>query len=142
MPVVKPTQVVAREWVLKAEGDLKAAAHLLQLGIDAPTEAVCFHAQQCVEKYLKALLILAEADFPKTHDLDRLVQLLRRGTDIGLNPAERAELTTHAVAARYPGAGEIPLPDARRSLRLARRARKTIRGLMPLAVKRTTKRRA
>lgn len=140
MHVGEAAQAVAREWVTRAEGDLLAAVHLLRLGSAAPAEAVCFHAQQCVEKYLKALLILDGAEVPKTHDLDRLVQLLRRRVDTGLTAFERAELTGHAVAARYPGAGEIPLADARRAVRLARRARTAARRLLPLAVKRPMKR--
>jgi HEPN domain-containing protein len=47
---------VAAEWVKKAEDDLKTAAHTLKLGKTCPTNTVCFHAQQCVEKYLKAYL--------------------------------------------------------------------------------------
>lgn len=49
---------VVREWVAKAENDLKNATHTLRLGTDCPTDNVCFHTQQCVEKYLKALLVL------------------------------------------------------------------------------------
>ncbi len=47
---------VAAEWVAKAEGDLRAAAQILKIEKDCPTETVVFHAQQCVEKYLKAVL--------------------------------------------------------------------------------------
>ena len=49
-------ETVAAEWVLKAENDLKAAAQVLKLGAECPTDTVCFHAQQCAEKYLKACL--------------------------------------------------------------------------------------
>ncbi len=40
---------VLREWVVKAENDFKNAVHTLKLGVDCPTDTVCFHAQQCVE---------------------------------------------------------------------------------------------
>ncbi len=40
---------VVREWVQKAENDLKNAANTLKMGEDCPTDTVCFHAQQCVE---------------------------------------------------------------------------------------------
>ena len=36
---------VLREWVFKAENDLKSAVHTLTLGEECPTGAVCFHAQ-------------------------------------------------------------------------------------------------
>lgn len=67
---------VVREWVTKAENDLKAAAQILKMGEDCPADTVCFHAQQCAEKYLKALLSLKSIDFPKTHNLKKLMTLL------------------------------------------------------------------
>lgn len=51
-----------RQWVEKAESDLRNAEHTLEL--DCPLDTVCFHAQQCAEKYLKALLVSWGADFP------------------------------------------------------------------------------
>jgi HEPN domain-containing protein len=53
-----------REWVTKAENDLKNAAHTIKLGERCPTDSVCLHAQQCVEKYVKAVLVLEGTDFP------------------------------------------------------------------------------
>lgn len=46
-----------RAWIKKAEGDLKTAEHALTLKERCPFDTVCFHAQQCAEKYLKALLV-------------------------------------------------------------------------------------
>jgi len=131
---------VAREWLMRAESDLKAAAFLMKMGSTCPTEVVCFHAQQCVEKYFKAPLVLEQRDFPKTHDLARLVALIGHRRAVDLSNAELAQLTDHAVAARYPGSGEVPLSEARRALALARRARSSIRVLLPLAVKRRSRR--
>ena len=54
---------VVSEWVEKAENDLKNAAHTIKMGEDCPTDTVCFHAQQCVEKYLKAFLVSTGIDF-------------------------------------------------------------------------------
>jgi HEPN domain-containing protein len=42
--------LVAREWALKGENDLKNAAHTLEMGKECPTDTVCFHAQQCVRR--------------------------------------------------------------------------------------------
>jgi len=67
---------VIRQWVEKAENDLKTAAHTLKLGKDCPTDTVCFHAQQCVEKYLKALLVFEGKDISRTHYISGLVQML------------------------------------------------------------------
>jgi hypothetical protein len=55
------TTAIAREWIIKAENDLKTAAHTLKMVRGCPTDIVCFHAQQCVEKYLKAFLVIKEA---------------------------------------------------------------------------------
>lgn len=45
-----------RAWVRKAESDLKVARDELAT-LEPATDAVCFHCQQCAEKYLKAYLI-------------------------------------------------------------------------------------
>ena len=79
------------------------AAHTLKLGPSGPTDTACFHAQQCVEKYLKALLVLDGTDFPKTHDIGELVALVRRGFDSGLSSEEQRRLTIYATVTRYPG---------------------------------------
>lgn len=46
-----------RGWVAKAEHDLRNAEYVLTLTEACPTDTVCFHSQQCAEKYLKALLV-------------------------------------------------------------------------------------
>jgi HEPN domain-containing protein len=124
---------VVREWIGKAEGDFVAAKLLLSVRQSCPTEAVCFHAQQCVEKYAKAVLVLFQIDVPKTHDLERLASLLPRGVPMALSAVERIELTQHGVASRYPGAGAVPFAEARRALSKARMA---FRSSLPLAAKR------
>lgn len=69
---------VVREWVEKAENDLETAVRVVRSGPDFPTDTVCFHAQQCVEKYLKALLVSQSVAFPKTHSIRDLLALLPR----------------------------------------------------------------
>jgi HEPN domain-containing protein len=44
------------EWVEKAEGDWHTACRELEVTKSANYDACCLHAQQCAEKYLKALL--------------------------------------------------------------------------------------
>lgn len=94
--------IVAGEWMAKAENDLKSAAHLVKIA-DCPTDAVCFHAQQCVEKCLKALLVAQGTDFRKTHDLGELVVLLPSRLRPSLNNEEQDRLTEYATVTRYPG---------------------------------------
>lgn len=45
MPTPKAVITVLREWLAKADNDVKTAAHTLTLGEDCPTDTVCFHAQ-------------------------------------------------------------------------------------------------
>jgi len=85
-----------RRWVTKAENDLRNAEYVLTLGKECPTDTVCFHAHQCAEKYLKAILVLHGISFPRTHDLVALLNL--SGPDVEL--ALRAE-DVHPLN-RYP----------------------------------------
>ena len=82
---------------------------------------MCFHAQQCVEKYLKAALVLEGIDFPKTHDLEELIIMVPARRRPSLTSEEQSALTEYATGARYPGWGEISLADARRAVTIARR---------------------
>jgi HEPN domain-containing protein len=122
---------VAAEWVAKAENDLKNAGHTLKLGKDCPTDTVCFHAQQCVEKYMKALLVIRGIAFPKTHDLEEIAALTPADHRLEMAPADRRKLTAYAAGARYPGWAPIALAEARQAVRLARRARAQARKLLP-----------
>ena len=131
MPDRNAVIAVTGEWVTKAEGDLRAAVYLLEPREDQPTEAVCFHAQQCAEKYVKALLVFRSTDFPKTHDLEKLTALLPVALRPRLTIQEQRRFIGYAIAARYPGSGEIPLAEARRAVALARRLRREIRRVLP-----------
>jgi len=122
---------VVQEWAEKAENDLKNAAHTLKMGSDCPTDTVCFHAQQCAEKYVKALLVWRGVDFPKTHDLGALVGLLNRRDRPTLDIGEQRKLTRYAMVARYPGWGPISIAEARRAVALARRVRRELRRVLP-----------
>ena len=123
--------IVTRDWVIKAENDLKNAVYTLGMGDDCPTDTVCFHAQQCVEKYLKAFLVLKKIDFPKTHDIKELIALLPSNTRPKMTPEEQRRLTDYATVTRYPGDYElISLAEARRAVKIARRVRNKMRKLL------------
>ena len=140
MPASERVVAIAGDWVRKAENDLMNAVHTLKLGAGGPTDTVCFHAQQCIEKYLKAMLVLRAIDFPRTHDLEKLVSLLPATARAGLIADEQAKLTEYATGARYPGWGEIPLAEAKRAVAMARRVRREIRRMLPRAMLRRKKR--
>ena len=59
----------------KADRDYAAAEQLLVQG-DRFREIIAFHCQQAVEKYLKALLVRQQVEFPKTHDIRKLLGLV------------------------------------------------------------------
>lgn len=131
MPGRSAAAIVAQEWAAKAESDLRAAVYLLEPRPAQTTDAVCFHAQQCTEKYLKALLVLRGIDFPKTHDIEKLSALLPAALRPHLTPEEQRRLTGYAIAARYPGSGEIPYVEAKRAVAIARRVRREISQALP-----------
>jgi HEPN domain-containing protein len=120
-----------KSWLTYAEEDYSAAKTLY--GLKKPLlTAVCFHAQQSAEKYLKALLILKDVDFPKTHDLPTLNTLCNQnGILTGFDPQELADLTKFAVQARYPGSQPTP-EEAEETLEIAKAVRRFARSFMEL----------
>ena len=123
---------VVRGWVEKAENDLRTAVHILKMEQRCPTDTVCFHAQQCVEKYIKAVLVLDGTDFPRTHDIEQLVSFLPRGILDTWALREQRTLTQYATTTRYPGDYEpIAMAEAKRAVKIARRVRKDIRAALP-----------
>jgi HEPN domain-containing protein len=123
MPSREQIFSVVKEWTVKAEHDFQNAAHTLKLGKDCPTDTVCFHAQQCVEKYLKAMLTLSGIPSPKTHEIEKLSTLLPARLRPPLKINEQSLLSEYAAGARYPGWGEISLREAREAVDLAREVR-------------------
>jgi HEPN domain-containing protein len=83
-------------------------------------ETLCFHAQQAVEKSIKAVLVLNGVAFPKTHSLELLVDLLPPNMErIEVLLASRA-LSSYATVLRYPGPAEPATEEEYRdALRLA-----------------------
>ncbi len=92
------------EWIEKAEGDYNSALRELRARKEPNYDAACFHAQQCVEKYLKAVLQKQNIYIPKTHDLNNLLSLLNNILPaLELYRNDLKLLTSYAVEIRYPG---------------------------------------
>jgi HEPN domain-containing protein len=93
-------------------------------------DLVCFHCQQLVEKYLKALLEESGLVVPRTHDLEWLLSLLPSAHPI-LSKMKRGLqfLSRHAVDTRYPGENATQR-QADAALRWAERARQECRTLL------------
>ncbi|MBI5603526.1 MAG: HEPN domain-containing protein [Deltaproteobacteria bacterium] len=115
-------------WFKKAENDLRNAEFVITAE-NPPCDTICFHAQQCAEKYLKGFLTYYEIDFPKTHSLEDLAALCK-----GIEPAIATEvedietLSSYGVAVRYPDDVyyDIPQEDALEAIELAKKVRASI----------------
>ena len=107
-------------WLVRARSDLALARAALTVP-DVLLEDACFHAQQCAEKALKALLIQRDIDFPYTHVVEALLDLLAAaGVDVPPEVDEAVVLTQYAVQARYPGVwGPVTQSEAGFALRVA-----------------------
>ncbi len=97
-------KAITQEWVDKAVADLATARRELRARQQPNYDAACFHAQQAVEKLLKARLVEADIRFAKTHDLEQLLDLALPVEPLWelFRPALNA-LNSFAVNFRYPG---------------------------------------
>lgn len=125
-------QPLTAEWVGKAEGDFVTAQREGRARTAPNYDAVCFHAQQCAEKYLKARLQEASIAIPYTHDLVVLLNLLLAVEPAwaGLTTDARA-LNVFAVSYRYPGAS-ADRDIARDALARCARVRQSVRASLGL----------
>lgn len=84
-----------------AERDLQTL-HILSTHPEAALAALGFHAQQCVEKSLKAALTTRGVDFPPTHNLEKLAGLaIAHGLNLPIQTRELRKLNPFAVETRY-----------------------------------------
>lgn len=97
-----------KTWLFRANEDIAVIEKLFESDPELYASTICFHAQQAVEKFLKAFLVFHNVDFPKTHDLDYLLleckKIDARNFDIDLG-----SLTDFGVSIRYPD--DFYLPD-------------------------------
>jgi HEPN domain-containing protein len=101
-----PGPDIVGDWLQRARSDLSLGRVALQTKGVFPEEA-CFHAQQCAEKALKAFLLKLRVDFPRTHAIEVLLDLLKeQGMEIPAEVDRAFELSQYAVQTRYPGEWE------------------------------------
>ena len=123
---------LTREWVEKAEADWGTTQREFRVRPAPNYDAVCFHAQQCAEKYLKAYLQETETGFPRTHHLGALLDLAVH-SDAGLEPLRSGltQVSSLAVGTRYPGfTADSEL--ASQAIGICRQVRHTLRGRLGL----------
>jgi HEPN domain-containing protein len=120
-----------RRWVEKAENDYRNAKYVLTMKEHCPFDTVCYHCQQCAEKYLKALLIYRSVDFPRTHDLIVLFNMLQKTESLHLRVQDVQPLNRYSIEARYPGDWEpIDEAEAQAAFEMARVVRGAVRGVL------------
>jgi HEPN domain-containing protein len=118
---------IAEEWAFKAEEDFKSANLLMYAGETPIPDYVCFHCQQCAEKYLKAYLQEHEIEFERKHDLSPLLELcVTLDEDFEVLDDEIRELDRFAVIVRYPGI-IMKADTAEEALNMAERVRGVVR---------------
>ena len=91
-----------RDLLLKKAVDDEKAMRVLIADSQSPDTTIGFHAQQAVEKYLKALLCHLKVNYRRTHDLVELMDAL---VDAGSPPPPEVDNAKHlqpyAVQFRY-----------------------------------------
>ena len=107
------------DWLRRARGDLAIAGAPLPEG--AFYEDLCFHAQQAAEKAIKAVYRANDLAFRYTHDLEDLLDGLKReGLSVPQEVEDATDLTEFAWQTRYPGPGEpVPAHEYQAALRQA-----------------------
>ena len=128
-----PMNPLTLEYVERAEEDYAAVKALQHNSIQNFHNTICFHAQQCIEKYLKAWLQEANLPVPRTHNLEELLNLIVptlpewRAWD-----ADFSAFTTHAVDFRYPGKSATAA-DAQHAAKIVSEVRKAVRDALKLS---------
>lgn len=92
-------KIYARELVGIADGDLESAKALIDANRGRP-ENICYHAEQCVEKSLKALLVHLEKPVPVTRDLGIITERVNQFLPLEIH-ADLTLYTEFATTRRY-----------------------------------------
>lgn len=123
---------LVKEWVQKAEGDFNSALREYRARKLPNYDAAGFHAQQCVEKYLKDLLQMHNVHFEKIHDLLALMELcLPFISELEYHKENLAYLNQFAVAYCYPGES-ANREQARYAIKAMKALRPVLRGVLDL----------
>jgi len=113
-------------WIKKADADLRTSRKLLDLN-EEPW-LITFHAQQAIEKYLKAYLIYKQIRFKKTHDILKLLKLcINEDKDFEeLKKLDLSRFKEYATNFRYPSYYEPSLEEAIEAIEIAEKVREFV----------------
>jgi len=118
---------LTKEWIKKAEQDFSIAQILMRGRKKDVYDGLCFHCQQCIEKYLKAYLTFKNEKFPRVHDLGELLILASKlDGSFELIRDIILPLSKYAVLNRYPGE-EAHRDEAKAAFEATKEARKFIK---------------
>ena len=118
-----PYEATALEWLDTARLDLLMAERTIAQMDEEPGLAgpISWHAQQALEKSIKAALFLERIRVPRTHELEDLAELLPEAMREWTKGMNLNSLTYRGLGGRYPDYGPNPTPDeARQALSDAR----------------------
>ena len=115
------------EWISKAEQDCHTAETMARKRKKPAPDVVGFHSQQCIEKYLKAYLVAKRMEFPKTHDLIKLLEIaIVKEPLMDIYRPDLRILNPFSVQFRYPGE-TATIEDSKLALKTMRKVRKFFR---------------
>ncbi len=115
-----------KEWLQHADDDLRLARFAFKLKSAVPYKLIAYHAQQCAEKCLKAYLIFKNIDFPYSHNIKLLLELLPSSAEWATDLQKAEILGPYAITTRYPGKDKVTKKEAERAVVLADTVRKTV----------------
>jgi HEPN domain-containing protein len=96
-----------KNWLFRANEDIAVINSLYKSDPDLYSSTICLHAQQAVEKFLKAFLVFNNIDFPRTHDVDFLLIECQKIDQDGF-VIDLGNLSDFGVSLRYPDDFYVP----------------------------------
>ncbi|MAF12369.1 hypothetical protein CMK11_18140 [Candidatus Poribacteria bacterium] len=112
---VEERYAVALRWFEEADIDLEFAEFAMRR--ERHAGRACFHAQQCVEKEMKAFLTIVDVEAGRTHDLDALAsQCATVDSAFGAWEDRLRPLSAYAVVARYPNGPAVHMSEAENAM--------------------------
>ncbi len=114
----------------KAEEDW-VVANVVMTHASAPL-SVGFHLQQCAEKLMKALAVMADLEFPRTHDLNKLLRLiLPKYPELTSYLGTLPDYTIFAVEPRYDSPVGFEIAELEPVFQEVGRFRDAVHALLP-----------
>jgi HEPN domain-containing protein len=88
------------EWLSRAKDDIDVVEEIKD--IKHLTNMVAFHAQQAIEKTLKAIIDEFDLGFVKTHQLERLLEIVKPYIEFKIDHKFIQILDSLYIESRYP----------------------------------------